>query len=61
MFGQTHIVWDDVFEEYKCAKCGAVLYYQLGFKACPYCRRKIVKNDNGKFSLRKVISRKNEI
>ena len=38
---ETRIVWDAVYEEYKCVKCGAYLHYMLGFKYCPYCRRKI--------------------
>lgn len=41
--GKTRIVWDDVFEEYKCEKCQNVIYYGLDFRYCPYCRRKIIQ------------------
>ena len=40
--GKTRLVWDEVFEELKCEKCQAILYWNFGFKRCPYCRRKIV-------------------
>ena len=45
MFGKTRIVWDDVFEEYKCERCQGILYYQFDFRYCPYCKRKIVWTD----------------
>jgi len=41
--GKTRLVWDDVFKELKCEKCQAILYWNFGFKRCPYCRRKIVE------------------
>ena len=46
MMGTTKIVWDDVFEEYKCERCEAILYYSLGFRFCPYCRRRIIHTDD---------------
>ena len=42
MMGTTKIVWDDVFEEYKCERCEAILYYSLDFRFCPYCGRGII-------------------
>lgn len=44
----TRIVWDAVFEEYKCEKCNAILYYQFDFRYCPYCKRRIVHTDERK-------------
>ena len=44
MLGKTRIVWDHVFEEYKCVACQGILYYNLDFKYCPYCKRKIVRD-----------------
>ena len=39
----TRIVWDSVFEELKCEKCQAILYWNFGFKTCPYCNRRIAE------------------
>lgn len=50
MFGKTRIVWDDVYEEYKCEKCKAILHYNFGFKYCPYCRRRVVFTDERRLS-----------
>ena len=41
--GKTRLVWDDVFKELKCEKCQAILYFNFGFRRCPYCHRKIEK------------------
>jgi len=41
--GETRLVWDAVFGELKCEKCQAILYWNFAFKACPYCKRKIVE------------------
>ena len=41
--GKTRLVWDEVFRELKCEKCEAILYWNFGFRRCPYCRRKIVE------------------
>lgn len=41
----TSIIWDDAYEEYKCAECGSIISYNLGFRYCPFCRRKVVRTD----------------
>lgn len=37
----TRLVWEPVFEELMCEKCGMILYYNFGFRWCPYCKRTI--------------------
>lgn len=39
----TRLLWDEVFRELKCEKCQAILYWNFGFRRCPYCHRKIEK------------------
>jgi len=38
-------VWEDVFEELMCERCGAILYWDFDFRACPYCHRRIVEKE----------------
>ena len=40
---KTRLVWDEAFRELKCEACQEILYWNFGFKRCPYCKRKIVK------------------
>ena len=62
MIGCTRIVWDSEYEEYKCEKCKAIMYYQFGFRYCPYCKRRVVSIDerrakSGVFSCNSVLSK----
>ncbi len=42
---ETKIVWDAEYEEYKCVACETYFAYQLGYRFCPYCNRKIIHSD----------------
>ena len=39
----TRIIWDCVYEEYKCEKCEKLIFYNFGFSVCPYCARQITQ------------------
>lgn len=41
----TRLVWEPVFEELMCERCGAILYWDFDFKACPYCHRRITEKE----------------
>lgn len=41
----TRIVWNHAYEVHECEKCHNIMHYNFGFKYCPYCRRKVVQNE----------------
>lgn len=41
--GETRLVWDAGMEALVCEKCGEALYWNFGFKRCPYCHRKVTE------------------
>ena len=41
--GETRLVWDGGMEALVCEKCGEALYWNFGFRRCPYCHRKITE------------------
>lgn len=41
--GETRLVWDAGMEALVCEKCGEALYWNFGFRRCPYCHRKVTE------------------
>lgn len=48
----TRLVWEPVFEELMCEKCGAILYWNFGFRRCPYCGRDIESAEERRMKVR---------
>ena len=39
----TRLVWEPVAEELMCEECLKIVFWNFGFKRCPYCHRRIVE------------------
>ena len=39
----TRLVWDAGMEALVCEKCGEALYWDFGFRRCPYCHRRVTE------------------
>ncbi len=62
----TRLVWEPVAEELMCERCRKIIFWNFGFRRCPYCHRRITETQprrigtgaiTGGFSSEDVIGR----
>lgn len=39
----TRLVWSAEYEALMCEACGEAVYWNFGFRRCPYCHRRVTE------------------